>query len=397
MFLDFFYHLRNRRLDVSMDEWLTLTEALTKGLAASSFLQFYNLSRAILVKSEVDFDRFDLAFAEYFQGVETPEDLPEEFWGWLNSDILNRDLENTDFSQTQSKELEELLKTFRKRLEEQKEKHDGGSYWIGTGGTSTQGHSGYNVNGIRTGGEGRHRSALQIAGERNFKDFREDQAIEIRQFQMAFRKLRQYSSRVNSESVELNIEDTVDETCKRGGLLTLAYEKPRKNTVKILLLMDSDGSMLPYSKLCNRLFQAVNQANHFKDFKIYYFHNCIYDFLYKSPQCKRNDWVNTEWVLSNLNSEYKLVLVGDASMAMSELFRRGGNCILGMNNEELGIEWLKRIRNKYNHSIWLNPISERNWDSVYGSTTIQEVKKVFPMYELSLEGLDKGIKKLLNK
>lgn len=384
-------------MDVSLDEWLTLTEALCKGMANSSFQQFYNLSRAILIKSEVDFDRYDMAFAEYFQGVETPEDLPEQFWDWLNSDILTKDPEDPSFSESQKKELEELLETFRQRLIEQKEKHDGGSYWIGTGGTSTQGHSGFSATGIRAGGEGKYRSALQIAGERNFRDFREDKVIDIRQFQMAFRKLRQYSSRMDSQTMELDIDETIDETCKSGGMLKLAYEKPRKNTVKILLLMDSDGSMLPYSRLCNRLFQSVNQANHFKDFKVYYFHNCIYEFLYKTPQCKRNDWVDTDWVLSNLDSEYKVVLVGDGTMAMSELFRKGGNCILGMNNEELGIDWLKRIRKHYPHSIWLNPIQERNWDSVYGSATIQEIKKVFPMYELTLDGLDRGIKKLLNK
>lgn len=397
MFLDFFYHLRNRRIDVSMDEWLTLTEALSKGLADSSFQQFYHLSRAIVVKSEVDFDRYDLAFAEYFQGIKTPEDLPEQFWGWLSNDTLTKNPEDVYFSDSQRKELEDLLETLRQRLIEQKEKHDGGSYWVGTGGTSTQGHSGYNETGIRVGGESKHRSALQIAGERNFRDFRQDQVIDIRQFQMAFRKLRQYSSRMDSQTMELNIDDTIDETCKSGGLLKLAYEKPRKNTVKILLLMDSDGSMLPYSRLCNRLFQSVNQANHFKDFKVYYFHNCIYEFLYKTPQCKRNDWVDTQWVLSNLDSEYKVVLVGDGTMAMSELFRKGGNCILGMYNEELGIDWLKRIGNHYPHSIWLNPIAERNWTSVYGSATIQEIKKVFPMYELTLDGLDRGIKKLLNK
>ena len=173
---------------------------------------------------------------------------------------------------------------FEERIKEQKEKHSGGNYWIGTGGTSTMGRGGYNKQGIRVGGEGRHRSAVQIAGERNFRDFRQDQILDIRQFQMAFRKLRQFSSKVEAQKTELDIDATIDETCENAGMLKLVFDKPRKNTVKVLLLIDSDGSMLMYSKLCNRLFQAVSQANHFKDLKVYYFHNCIYDSnWYPSP------------------------------------------------------------------------------------------------------------------
>lgn len=397
MFLSFFYFLRKSDIDVSMDEWLTLMAALKKGLAHSSLTGFYQLCRAILVKSEADFDRFDQLFYEYFKDVHTPEDLPEEFWSWLEDGLKPLGREDGFFADMVMKELPELLETFRKRLEEQKEKHDGGNYWIGTGGTSTQGHSGYHISGIRTGDMGRFRSALQVAGERNFKDFREDQVIDIRQFQVAFRKLRQYSSRVDTRLTELDIEGTVKETSDQAGLLHLVYEKPRKNTVKILLLMDSDGSMMPYSKLCNRLFQAVSQANHFKDLKVYYFHNCIYEHLYRTPLCKRSDWVDTDWVLSNLGEDYKVVLVGDATMARSELFMKGGNCILGMFNEELGIEWLKKFKRRYKNSIWLNPISAREWPKVYGNETIREISKVFPMFELTLDGLDKGIKKLLTK
>ena len=158
------------------------------------------------------------------------------------------------------REFEEIMRMFRERIEEQKEKHDGGSYWIGTGGTSTMGRGGYNNQGIRVGGRGRHRSAVQIAGERNFKDFRQDTILDIRQFQMAFRKLRQYSSRVDGERTELDIDKTIDETCENAGMLKLVYDRPRKNTVKLLLLIDSDGSMLPYSRLCNRLFQAVSKS-----------------------------------------------------------------------------------------------------------------------------------------
>lgn len=394
MFLEFFYLLRARGVEVSINEWMTLVEALDKGLAHASFKGFYYLCRAILIKSESDFDNFDAVFAEYFHNVKTPEDLPEEFWKWLSEDEQERDEGRGD---EWPKELEEIMRLFRERIEEQKEKHDGGTYWIGTGGTSTMGRGGYHTTGIRTGGESRHKSALQIAGERHFKDFRDDKVIDIRSFQMAFRKLRQYSSRIDIAKTELDIDATVDETCENAGMLHIVYDKPRKNTVKLLLLIDSDGSMLPYSRLCNRLFQAVSKANHFKDLKVYYFHNCIYDNLYTTPYCRRGDWVETNWVLGNLDSEYKVIFLGDAAMAPSELFRKGGNAMIGLGNDELGIEWLKKFRRRYKKCIWLNPIDEDSWDYTYGYKTIQAIKEVFPMYELTLGGLEKGIKKLLVK
>lgn len=397
MFLDFFYLLRSKEMNISLDEWLTLMEAMNKGLGNSSLVGFYDLCRAILIKSEAEYDKFDLAFAEYFQGVETAEDLPKEFWKWLSEDINLRDVDDKPLPNGFLKELEELLETFKQRIEEQKERHDKGAYWIGTGGVSTQGHSGYHPRGIRTGSEGRHRSAVQIAGERNFKDFREDTVLDIRQFQVAFRKLRQFSSRIDSQKTELDIDKTVDETCDNAGYLKLVFEKPRKNTVKILLLMDSDGSMMRYSRLCNRLFQAASKSSHFKDLKVYYFHNCIYEHLYTTPLCKTNEWIDTDWVLKNLDQEYKLILVGDATMAMSELLKKGGNCILGMFNEEPGIDWLKKFKRRYKKNIWLNPISESDWEHVYGSESIAAIKDVFPMFELSLDGLDKGIKKLLRR
>ena len=304
MFLEFFYLLRAKGLAVSINEWMTLIEALDKGLAGASLTGFYHLCRSIVVKSESEYDKFDAVFAMYFKDVQTPEDLPEEFWKWLSEDELERPLDDHGDRELFERELEELMEMFYERIKEQKEKHDGGNYWIGTGGTSTMGHGGYNPSGIRVGGTGRHKSAVQIAGERNFKDFRQDKVMDIRQFQMAFRKLRQYSSRVDGAKTELDVEKTIDETCENAGLLKIVYDKPRKNTVKLLLLIDSDGSMLPYSRLCNRLFQAVSKANHFKDLKIYYFHNCIYDNLYTTPYCRRGDWVDTNWVLGNLDSEY---------------------------------------------------------------------------------------------
>lgn len=395
MFINFFNLLRLRGLDISLNEWMSLMEALDKGLGKSSLMGFYRLCRSILIKSEADYDKFDLIFAEYFKAISTEEEIPEELWKWLNEDVLVRDINDKTMLDNFLLELEELQQRLKERLAEQKERHAGGNYWIGTGGTSTMGHSGYHERGIRVSGEGRHKSAVQVAGDRHFRDFRQDNILDIRQFQMAFRKLRQYSSRIDGAKTELDIDGTIDETCNNAGNLKLVWERPRKNTVKLLLLFDSDGSMMPYSRLCSQLFQAVSKSNHFKDIKVYYFHNCIYEHLYTTPYCTRGEWIDTEWVLSNLSSEYKVIFVGDGTMAPSELLNKGGNCYIGLYNDIPGIDWLKRFQKKYPKHIWLNPIHERDWEYIYGSKTIMLIKDLFPMFELTIDGLEAGIKRLL--
>ena len=394
MFIDFMQLLRQRGLDISLDEWLSLMDALDKGLADNSLLEFYYLCKNVLIKTEVDYDKFDMAFAEYFQGVKSVEDIPKEIWDWLSQDELERDLQDKP-EWAKEYDFDQLMKMFQERLEEQKEKHDGGNYWIGTGGTSAMGHGGYNPAGIRVGGYSRHKSAVKVAGERNFRDFRQDKELDIRQFQMAFRKLRQFSTRVDAEKTELDVDGTIDATCNNAGMLKLVYEKPRKNTVKLLLLIDSDGSMAPYTTLCNQLFQAVHQSTHLKDLRTYYFHNCVYDYLYTTPHCINGEWVETDWVFSNLDSEYKVIFVGDAAMSPYELMARGGNQDWFVFNEEPGIQWLEKFSQRYKKCIWLNPIQEKNWDWAYGSRTIRAVRDVFPMFELTLDGLDKGIQRLL--
>ena len=395
MFIEFFYLLRSQGLKVSLNEWMTLTEALDKGLCRSSLVDFYYLCRSVVVKSEADYDKFDLAFAQFFEGVETGDDLPDEIWKWLDKEIP----ENPGLKELQMQfphyELDELLKMLEERLQEQHEEHHGGNYWIGTGGTSVFGHGGYNPAGIRVGGQSRHRSAVKVAGERNFRDFRQDNILDTRQFQMAFRKLRQFSSRVDAEKTELDIEGTVQETCDNAGLLSLVYEKPRQNTVKVLLLFDSDGSMTPYSKMCSMLFQAADKSNHFKDLKTYYFHNCIYENLYETPHCRWGDWIETDWIFKNLSSDYKVIIVGDASMAPSELMSVGGSSYYSHYNHEPGVSWLERFKRHFSHVVWLNPIKEDYWAWDYGSFTIERIGQIFPMFELSIDGLKNAIKKLL--
>ncbi len=395
MFITFFYLLRANGVKVSVNEWLMLMEALDSGLAQSSLMGFYRICKAVIVKSEGDIDKFDLAFLSFFRGIGTSEELSEAFWKWLKEDIRVRDINDKDMLDDYLLELEELQKRFEERKREQKERHDGGNYWIGTGGTSTMGHSGYHERGIRVGGESRHKNAVQIAGERNFKDFRQDCLLDIRNFQMAFRKLRQYTARVDGQETELDIDLTVKQTGENAGRLSLMWRKPRKNIVKLLILFDSDGSMLPYNRLCSRLFQAVSKTNHFRDLKVYFFHNCVYDHLYTSPTCRKEEWIKTEWILQNLNQDYKLILVGDGAMAPSELLQKGGNAIIGLYNEIPGIDWLNRLDKRYDKSIWLNPVSVEKWDTVYGNRTLKMIRDIFPMYELTLDGIEAGIKKLL--
>ena len=394
MFLEFFNVLRLHGLKISLDEWLVLIDALNRGMAENSLMEFYFLCRNILIKSETEYDKFDQAFYEYFKGVESVDEIPQELKDWLSHGELERLIDDMP-EWAKEYDLETLRRMFRERLAEQTEKHDGGNYWVGTGGTSPFGHGGYNPAGIRVGGEGRHQSAIQIAGERNFRDFRQDNELDTRQFQMAFRKLRQFSSRVDSLKTELDIDATIDATCENAGLLKLVYEKPRKNTVKLLLLMDSDGSMRSYSKLCSQLFQAVNQSTHLKDLKIFYFHNCIYDYVYTDPYIVDGRWIETEWLFKNLSSDYKVIIVGDAAMSSYELMARGGNINWYAWNSEPGIDWLKKFKRFYQKVIWLNPIKERLWNHAWGARTISMVREVFPMYELTLDGLDKGIHKLL--
>lgn len=397
MFILFFFLLRKRGLKVSINEWMTLMEAFEKGLCQPSLTDFYRLSRSILVKSETEYDVFDQVFAEYFKDVEFQEEIPDEIWKWLDEELGEVEINQLYEAGFDKHDLEKLQKMFKERMAEQKEKHCGGNYWIGTGGTSVFGHSGYNPSGIRVGGQSRNKSAVQIAGERKFRDFREDNMLDTRQFQVALKKLRQYSSRVDAQKTELDIDETIQKTSDNAGLLNLVWQKPRQNTIKLLLLFDSDGSMMPYTRLCSHLFQAVSKSNHFKDMKIYYFHNCIYEHLYTDPYCRRGHWVDTEWVFNNLSPEYKVIIIGDGTMSPTELMNKGGNVYVGLYNDVPGIEWLKRVYRNYENTIWLNPIPKDDWDYVYGQYTLKAIADVIPMFELSIHGLEEGIKKLINK
>lgn len=398
MFTEFYYHLKSFGVPVSFNEWQTLMEGLEAGLAGSSLTGFYYLSRAVLVKTEAYYDRFDMAFASYFSGVETPEGLPEQIFQWLDKELppmteIPADMRN--FRET--KDLDELIKMFEERLKEQKEEHHGGNYWIGTGGTSAFGHSGYHPGGIRVGGESRNLSAVKVAGMRKHQEMRTDEVLGVRQFQVALRKLRQLTTRLDGQRTELDVEGTIAATCKNAGRLELVWDRPRENSMKILLLMDSGGSMWPYSRLCNQLFTAVNKSTQFKDLKIFYFHNCIYDWLYNDTRLSRRNSVDTEYILNTLGSEYRVIIVGDASMSWYELMRAGGIIEWDLYNDRPGLDWLKRIRKHFEYSVWLNPLPKKHWGWSEGAYTIGQIREVFPMEELTVEGLEAAIKKLRSR
>ena len=395
MFIGFFYLLKMRGFGVSLTEWETLLKGLLFGLHRSSFTGFYGLCRSVLVKSEADYDKFDSIFLEYFKGVPFEEELPEELMRWLEKpqDVLEAFRAFLADQGYEQKDIEEILKMFEERLKEQTEEHNGGSYWIGTGGFSNFGHSGHAPQGIRVGGVSRYRRAFQVAGERRFRDFRSDNVLDTRQFQMAFRLLRQYSDQLPDQEPEFDVDGTIRATADNAGVLKVKYKKPRANTVKLLMLMDSGGSMEYYSRLCSQLFQAAESSNHFKELHIYYFHNCVYGNLYTDPRLSWSGRVPTDWVLKNYGSEYKLIMVGDALMDMYEL-KGSGYGYYYDRQEKSGWEQLKRLRKQYEHSVWLNP-EEPPLSGGYWGQSYYHIAGIFPMYALSLDGLKDAMHALL--
>jgi uncharacterized protein with von Willebrand factor type A (vWA) domain len=293
--------------------------------------------------------------------------------------------------------MEEMKRMLEERLNEQDGEHNGGNKWVGTGGTSPFGHSGYHPGGIRIGGEGRNQSAVKVAGMRRFQEFRTDETLGVRQFQVALRKLRQFTTRLDGAKEELDLDATIDQTCKNAGRLELVWDRPRVNGMKVLLLMDAGGSMISYSRLCNQLFTAVNKSNHFKDLKTFYFHNCIYDWLYNDPACNNDDYTDTEHILRTYSKDYRVIIVGDASMAPYELMREGGVIDWELYNSRPGIDWLRSIRQHFEYSAWLNPIGAKYWDWMDGAYTIRTIGSIFPMEELTVEGLERAIRSLKSK
>jgi len=399
MFLNFFESLRKHGINVTLGEWLDLENALDSSLIGGQLSRFYHCARMILVKSETDYDKYDEAFEECFGKIKSEPEVGKEMLRWLDkSDMMQlAEMEARDHLNKMEGEgiiidKEDVEQKFKQRLKDQDSEHNGGSFWIGTMGKTSFGNTGGNIGGVRVGGTTGYQSAFAVIGAKKYRDFRDDRVMTNRQFQLAFRRLRQFSSRLDTPERELDIDKTVDETCNQGGVLKIEMRKPRKNSVKLLLLMDSGGTMIPYSALLNDLFQAVNKSNHYKEVKCYYFHNCIYSHVYKTPECENGDWVETKWLFRNTDSDYKVIIVGDAAMAPEELYSDTGN-YRGPNDGLSGEEWLKSLKRHYKKIVWLNPkMAPGNAPWREAETA---VKQMFPMYKLSVKGLDQAMTKLM--
>ena len=395
MFASFFYLLRQRGLDVSLNEWLTLLQGMEQGLHRSSLTGFYQLCRAVLVKSEAEYDRFDQVFLEFFKDVPWQGELPEEVLQWLEhpKEDLGETVRRLRDLGMPEESLEELLRRLEERLKEQTEEHNGGNYWVGTQGRTPWGNSGWHPGGIRIGGQGRHRTAMTVAGERKYRDFRKDNPLDTRQFQMAFRLLRQLSVQADSNEKVLDVDGTIRDTCDNAGTLKVRYKNPRKNAVKVLLLMDSGGSMEYYAGLCSMLFQAATKSNNFKELHTYYFHNCVYSEVYTHPGLRWDSVVPTEWLLQNYDASYKVIIVGDGAMSPYEL-REPRYDWEKRTYGDSGLAWLERLRRHYPYLIWLNP-EPMPARPDYWSQTHWQLAQIFHMYDLSAEGLEQGMKRLM--
>ena len=392
MFLTFFYLLRASGINVSLSEWLTLMEGLRMDLHDSTLSGFYTLCRSVLLHSEADFDRFDQVFLEFFKDVKHVDEVPPEMLKWLEHPELDL-VELERLSEITGLSVEEIEKMFAERLKGQDAEHNGGRKWVGTEGYTPFGHRGKQLGGIRVGGKSNYRSAYRVAGERKYRDWRKDNTIDSRQFQMAFRSLRQLSSNSDEPKTELDIDTTIRKTCDNPGNLSIEFTRPRKNALKLMLLMDSGGSMDYYRELCSLLFQSVSKAGRFKDLKVYYFHNAPGKRLYLDPTLDWRNSVLTEWVMNNIPSDYKVIIVGDASMSMQELLP-SYNWWKSDVPENSGLALLLDLKRRYPHLIWLHPQPRPAYSS-YWTQTFELLEKHFDMYQLSIDGMTKGMKKLM--
>ena len=389
MLINFFYLLRKTGVPVSIKELLVLLEALQQHLAFCSIDDFYLLGRLCLVKDEKFFDRYDRAFAAYFKDLESFDDILESLIpeDWLRSEFM-KSLSDEEKAKIESLGgLEKLLDAFKERLKEQKERHAGGSKWIGTGGTSPFGHSGFHPEGIRVGGESRNRSAVKVWDKREFKDLDDSIELGTRNLKIALRKLRKFARTGAHE--ELDLEHTISSTAKNAGLLDIKMIPERHNAIKVLLFLDVGGSMDPFVKICEELFSACKTE--FKHLEYYYFHNFIYEKVWQSNVRRFSESTALEEVLRTYSSDYKVIFIGDASMAPYEISHRGGS--VEHMNQEAGYVWMQRLKAAFSKVIWLNPMEDKYWDYTHSIGMVKQLLED-EMYPLSLQGLEQGIKSL---
>ena len=391
MFLTFFYLLRDNGIPVSLHEYLTLMKAMKNEVGTYSIDDFYFLSKSIFIKNEAHLDRYDLLFGKHFKGIDF---LPEDFFKTIPEEWLRKNFEKL-LTEEEKKMIEamggldKLMERFKQLMEEQKERHEGGNKWIGTGGTSPFGANGYNPEGFRVGQEGsRNRSAVKVWDKRDFANLDETIELNTRNIKVALKRLRVFTREGIAE--ELDIDETIRKTSDNAGMLDIKLVPSEKNRVKILLLLDIGGSMDDYIELCSQLFSAARHE--FKHLEFFYFHNCIYETMWKDNE-RRHDRIPTFEILHRFNRDYKVIIVGDATMSPYEIVSKGGS--VEHYNDETGLAWLQRIKEHFDSVVWLNPSAERGWNYFESINIIREVfdHRMFP---LTVEGLTKAMKALKN-
>jgi uncharacterized protein len=390
MFQRFFTELREARLPVSLKEYLSLLEALDADVIDSDVQDFYFLSRAALVKDERNLDKFDRVFGHVFKGLESTGEalaatIPEE---WLRK-VTEKFLTEEEKAQIEALGgWEKLMETLQERLKEQKERHEGGNKWIGTGGTSPFGANGYNPEGIRIGQkEGRHGRAVKVWDKREFKNLDDSVELGTRNIKVALRRLRKWAR--DGAPTELDLKGTIDGTA-RQGYLDVVMRPERRNTVKVLIFFDIGGSMDAHIKVCEELFSAARTE--FKHMEYFYFHNCLYENVWKDNRRREAEKIDTWDVLHKYPSDYKVVFVGDATMSPYEVTYAGGS--VEHWNEEAGGLWLQRVAQVYPNMIWINPVPERHWDHTPSVNIIREMIGRDRMFPMTLQGLDKAMREL---
>lgn len=385
----FFTQLRAAKIPVTTREYLTLLEALDKGAIDPDIGHFYAVSRAALVKDEKAFDKFDQVFAHVFKGVETLGDLfgeneiPDD---WLKA-MMQKLLTEEEMAAMEALPFEELMETLKKRLEEQEKRHEGGSKWIGTGGTSPFGHGGYNPAGVRIGGPGKHGRAAKVWEQRRYKDLDGDRELGTRNLKVALRRLRKFAR--DGAQDELDLDNTINATARQGWL-DVVMRPERRNAIKVLALFDVGGSMDPYVKLCEELFSASRST--FKNLEYFYFHNCPYEGVWRSNLRRRAETVPTLDLIHKYPHDWKVIIVGDAAMAPYEITHAGGS-VEGWN-DEAGAVWIKRLVETWPNLIWLNPQPEEWWEYSHSTKLVQDLIGAQRMFPLTLEGVDEAIKEL---
>jgi len=386
MFLSLFNTLKSTGVPCTLRELLDLNSAIDKNLIFANMQDFYYLSRAILVKDEKHYDKFDRAFDIYFKGLESLDDvlemlIPED---WLKAEF-EKFLTEEELEKIKTLGgLEKLLEEFKKRMEEQKERHEGGSKWVGTGGTSPFGNNGKHPEGIRVGGEGKQGKAVKVWEARDFKNLDDNVELGTRNIKVALRRLRKMIR--DSAEEEFDLGGTISSTAKRAGLLDIRYQPEKRNAVKVLAFFDVGGSMDPHVKVCEELFSACKTE--FKNLEYFYFHNFVYESVWKDNRRRQNERLYTEDIINKYSSDYKIIMIGDATMAPYEITNPGGS--IEHWNEEAGAIWMKRLVDVYEKVVWLNPVPQEHWEysaSVEITRTLIEDN----MFPLTLRGLEEGM------